>query len=218
LSRPRELTILWQDDDLLVVDKPPRMLVVPAPGRRGNTVVDLVSRQLGQRVFAVHRLDEDTTGVLVLARTPASRVGLEEVFRTHRAQRVYLALASRVPSPPAGRIESRLIEGPDGVMQVTDDRRGEVAITEYRTLGRRDGGALLECRLETGRRNQIRAHLAAVGCPIVGDRKYGWRSGRRARVQAMRPLLHAWRLSLPHPNGESVVEVESTPPEVELRP
>jgi len=205
--------ILFDDGELVVVAKPAGVLVVPAPGRGGPTLGDLVGRQLGTRVFAVHRLDEDTTGVLALARTEAARVELEAVFRSHAAERIYVALVGRMPSPPAGRITSRLRVGADGVTRSVRDGRGDRAVTEYRALERRRGGVLVLCRLETGRRNQIRAHLAELGCPIVGDRKYGWRS-RPGEPKPARPLLHAWRLRLPWRGA--VVEIEAEPPEAEL--
>lgn len=207
---------LYSDEHLLVVDKPSRCLVVDAPGRNAPTAVDRVGRQLGQRVFAVHRLDEDTTGVLVLARTEAAREALEQVFRRHEAQRVYLALASHVPSPPAGRIESRLAVGRDGVVRSVTGRGGEHAVTRFRTLERRGRHALLECELETGRRNQIRVHLSELGCPLVGDRKYGWRA--RGGGGPDRPLLHAWRIRFVHPMTGEPVEVECEPLEADLRP
>jgi 23S rRNA pseudouridine1911/1915/1917 synthase len=210
------IPVLYDDEHLLVVDKPARCLVVAAPGRRGATAVDRVGRQRGERVYAVHRLDEDTTGVLVLARTEASREALEQVFRRHEAQRVYLALASRVPSPAAGRIESRLAVGRDGVVRSVTGRGGELAVTRFRTLERRDRHALLECELETGRRNQIRVHLSELGCPLVGDRKYGWRS--RGSGGPDRPLLHAWRIRFVHTITGAVVDVGCDPTERELRP
>jgi 23S rRNA pseudouridine1911/1915/1917 synthase len=216
LADPSPIPVLYDDEHLLVVDKPARCLVVDAPGRRGATAVDRVGRQLGERVYAVHRLDEDTTGVLVLARTEASREALEQVFRRHEAQRVYLALASRMPSPPAGRIESRLAVGRDGVVRSVTGRGGELAVTRFRTLERRDRHALLECELETGRRNQIRVHLSELGCPLVGDRKYGWRG--RGAGGPDRPLLHAWRIRFVHPVTGEPIEVVSDPIEPELRP
>ena len=236
------LPILHQDPHLVVVDKPAGMLVVPAPGRSGATVVDVLGRQLHQRVHAVHRLDEDTTGVLVLARTLEAKAALEEIFRRHAARRVYLALTSHAPSPPAGRIESRLGEDRDGRVHSVA-AGGERAVTHYRTLRRLErGGALVECELETGRRNQIRVHMAELGCAIVGDRKYGWRarrerhgaadrrtSGRQSsrRGDALagpgtsghsptRPLLHAECIELVHPfSGEALaVRVAAAAPEL----
>ncbi len=205
------IPILYEDDHMLVVDKPPRMLVVPAPGRSGPTVVDEVGRQLGSRVFAVHRLDEDTTGVLVLARTPEARAALEDVFIDHRADRVYLALVGRMPSPPAGRIESRLRESPDGIVESVARGPGQRAVTHYKVLRRVGREVLVECRPETGRRNQIRVHLADLGCPVVGDRKYGYRG--RGGSSARRPLLHAWRITLPHPVDEREIVVEAELPD-----
>jgi 23S rRNA pseudouridine1911/1915/1917 synthase len=208
------IEVLYADDAILVVDKPAGMLVVPATGRSGPTVVDVVQSQVGGRVYAVHRLDEDTTGVLVLARTLDSKRALEEIFAAHRIERGYLALVCHAPDPPAGRIESRLQEGNDGVMRSVI-RGGETAVTEYRTLARRQAGTLVECRLHTGRRNQIRVHMAELGCPVVGDRKYGWRPRRGERVARL--LLHATRIAFDDPRTGAHVEVESLPPEEELR-
>lgn len=207
--------ILYRDDFLVVVDKPSGFLVVPAPGRKGETVVDLVSAQLGVRVQAVHRLDEETTGALVMAIDPVARTGMEALFREHAVERTYLALVAAVPSPPAGRIESRLLEGADGVVRVVATG-GERAVTHYETLERRGRCSLILCRLETGRRNQIRAHMAALGCPVAGDRKYGFRA--RSDESFRRQMLHSWRLNFRHPLTGVAVEIETQPGEPELRP
>jgi len=148
------------------------------------------------RVLAVHRLDEDTTGAMVFALDDAARAAMEELFRRHAVAREYLALASAAPSPPAGRVESQLVEGDDGVVRVAA-RGGQRAVTHYETIARRERCTLLRCRLETGRRNQIRAHLAALGCPLAGDRKYGFRA--RGDERFPRVMLHSWRLRFAHP-------------------
>ena len=113
---PREVPVLHRDDHLLVVDKPAGVLVVPAAGRPEPCLVDLLTQQLGQRVFAVHRLDEDTTGCIAFALDEHSRGALEATFRDHAAVRDYLALTTAVPSPESGCIESQLEEGADGVV------------------------------------------------------------------------------------------------------
>jgi len=200
----------------VVVHKPPRQLVVPAPGRTGRTVVDDVTAQLGNRVFAVHRLDEDVTGVFVLATHESAREPLEQMFRGHRAERLYLALLSRAPSPPAGRIESKLREEPSGLVRSVEGGSGQKAITEYRTLKRVGHHTLVECRLLTGRRNQIRVHMADLDCPIVGDRKYGFRS--RGRTPFKRLLLHAYTVRFSHPITGEEVFVQAEPGEKELLP
>ena len=207
--------VLHEDEHLLVVDKPAGVLVVDAPGRRDPTLVDLVSRQLGAPVQAVHRLDEATTGALVLARTDAARAAMDTLFRSHAITREYLALTVAAPSPPAGRIESQLREAADGVVRVVP-RGGQRAVTHYRTLARRGRCTLVVCRLETGRRNQIRAHLAALGCPLAGDRKYGYRARRDERFP--RVMLHSWRLEFVHPLTGATVAVTVPPAEPELRP
>lgn len=208
------IPLLHVDDDLLVVDKPAGMLVVPAPGRSGPTVVDALSRQLGQRVFAVHRLDEDTTGALVVALTDAARAGLETQFAEHLVERLYLALVRGAPTPAAGRIRSQLRAEGDLVRVVTHG--GQNAITHYETLERRGRYTLLCCRLETGRRNQIRAHLQALGHPLAGDRKYGFRSDGQERFS--RPMLHSWRVRFRHPITGVEVRAEAAPPDARLVP
>jgi 23S rRNA pseudouridine1911/1915/1917 synthase len=210
----RAIPILHRDDHLVVVDKPAGILVVEAPGRRGPTLVDALTRQLGVRVQAVHRLDEDTTGAMVFALDAEARAGLDDLFRQHAATREYLALASAAPSPPAGRIESQLAEDAGGVVRVVRSG-GERAVTHYETLARRGRCTLLRCRLETGRRNQIRAHLAALGCPLAGDRKYGFRA--RGDERFPRVMLHSWRLAFPHPVTGAALAIEA-PPEAALAP
>jgi 23S rRNA pseudouridine1911/1915/1917 synthase len=211
----RTLAILYEDEHLAVIDKPAGMLAVPAPGRSEPTVVDVATRQFGVRALAVHRIDEDTTGALVLARTDEARVAMEALFRAHAVHREYLALASAAPSPPAGTIESNLQEGPGGIVRVVV-KGGQRAITHYRTLERRGRCALVACRLETGRRNQIRVHLAALGCPLVGDRKYGYRVREGERFR--RVMLHSWQLRFVHPLTGREVAIEVPPPEADLAP
>lgn len=208
------IPILHEDEHLLVVDKPAGVLVVDAPGRRGRTLIDLLSEQTGQPVFAVHRLDEGTTGAIVVARTEPARDTMEPLFRQHAIVRDYLALVVGRPTPPAGRIESRLREV-DGVVRVVE-RGGQTAVTHYESLARRGRSTLVRCRLETGRRNQIRVHMQALGCPLAGDRKYGYRPRDGERYE--RPMLHSFRLAFIHPLLGSKVEVECLPQEPQLVP
>jgi 23S rRNA pseudouridine1911/1915/1917 synthase len=209
------IPVCHQDDHVLVVDKPPGLLVVPAPGRKAPTVVDLVSMALGERVHAVHRLDEETSGALVLARSDAGRVGMEQLFRTHAVERIYLALLAGVPSPAGGRVAARLQEQSDGMVHVVT-RGGEPAVTHYEVLRRVERSALVRCRLETGRRNQIRVHMAALGCPVAGDRKYGYRP--RAGESFRRVMLHSFRVAFRHPVTGADLAIEVPPAEAELRP
>jgi 23S rRNA pseudouridine1911/1915/1917 synthase len=211
----RAIPVVHDDDRIVVVDKPAGLLVVDAPGRHGPTLVDVLGKQLGSPVQAVHRLDEDTTGLLAFARDDDARTAMEELFRTHAIVRDYLALASAAPSPPAGRIDARLAEGADGIMRVVPTG-GQQATTHYETLARRNRCTLLRCRLETGRRNQIRAHLAALGCVLAGDRKYGFRA--RGDEHFRRVMLHSWRMEFVHPFTREPVRLVVGPTEAELTP
>jgi len=212
---PREVHVLHRDEHLLIVDKPAGILVVPAAGRAEPCLVDLLTQQMGQRVIAVHRLDEDTTGCLAFAFDEGSRDALDRTFREHAAEREYLALTAAVPSPAAGCVESHLEEGADGVVRVVR-RGGRRAVTHYAALARRGRGSLVRCRLETGRRNQIRVHLAALGCPVAGDRKYGYRAPSGERHP--RVMLHSWTLKIEHPVTSALIEVSCEAPEQALRP
>jgi RluA family pseudouridine synthase len=215
VGRVRPVPIVHRDDDLVIVDKPPGVLTVPAAARSGATIVDLVSEQAGSRALAVHRLDEDTTGLLVLAWNEPARAAMERLFRARAVEREYLALASAAPSPPAGKVESGLEEGADGIVRVVA-RGGQRAVTHYETLERRGRCSLVKCRLETGRRNQIRVHLAALGCPLAGDRKYGFRA--RPGEHFARVMLHSWRMRFVHPTSGATLDLTSLPHEPELRP
>ncbi len=208
------IRILHEDDHLLVVDKPAGLLVVPADQKSGPTLLDRLAAELGYPVLAVHRIDEGTTGAIVVARTDAARVAMEPLFREHLVQRSYLALVSGTPSPSAGIIKSQLDESGDVVHVV--QRGGRTAITRYAILARRGRMSLVHCQLETGRRNQIRAHMKALGCPLAGDRKYGFRA--RPGESFPRPMLHSWRLQFRHPMLGTEVRVEVSPIEPALRP
>ena len=208
-----EVPVVHRDAHLAIVDKPRGTLVVPAPGRTGATLVDLLARQFGQRVLAVHRLDEDTTGALIVAFDESTLAALTELFRRHQVERHYLALLSAAPSPPAGRIAANLDESGDLVRVVP--RGGRTAVTHYETVARRGRCTLVRCRLETGRRNQIRVHFAALGCPLAGDRKYGYR--QRPGERFPRVMLHSHRIRFVHPVTSSHLDFEVPPPEAELR-
>lgn len=210
-----KVRVLHHEDGLVVVDKPAGVLVVPAPGRSGTTLVDLVGRQFGCRALAVHRLDEDTTGAMIVSLDEDVRIALDAMFRDHAVEREYLALLSAAPSPHAGRIEAALIEGEDGIVRVAA-RGGQKAVTHYETIGRRGRCTLVRCRLETGRRNQIRAHMAALGCPLAGDRKYGFRN--RDSESFPRVMLHSWKLRFQHPRTASDIDITTEPSEDVLRP
>jgi 23S rRNA pseudouridine1911/1915/1917 synthase len=205
--------IVHRDGHIVIVDKPVGVLVVPAPTRSSRTLLDLVAEQLDQPVHAVHRLDEDTSGAIAFALTEEARQAMELLFRAHSIGRDYVALLTSAPSPPAGKIESLLREGDDGIVRVVTSG-GVRAVTHYETVARREHGTLVRCRLETGRRNQIRVHMAALGCPIIGDRKYGLRSraGGFRRV-----MLHSWRMQFRHPLLGTAVDVTVTPSEPALR-
>lgn len=205
--------VLFADEHLLVVSKPAGILVVPAPGRSAATLLDVLQKLRSERLYPVHRLDEETTGVMVVARTLAAKAALEELFTRHDLERVYVALVERMPNPAAGRLESRLSEDERGIMRSVP-KGGEKAVTHYRALCRRGRYVLVECTLETGRRNQIRAHLSELGCPVAGDRKYGFR--RRPGDRFPRVMLHAQRLAFRHPMTGAELRFEVAAPEPEL--
>ncbi len=218
-------SILYEDEYLMAADKPAGLAVHPGSGIEGATLVDLARAYLGptpEGEFAPspgHRLDRDTSGVVLVAKTRRCMVRLAEMFEAGDVRKSYLALVKGRFSPPNGTLDLPLAEH----QQTRNSReaRGvnmQEAITHYRTLATGDEVSLLECRIETGRTHQIRRHLESSGHPIAGDRRYGdFPFNRRLKAQAglKRMFLHARTLELSHPLTGTPLQLEAPlPPEL----
>jgi 23S rRNA pseudouridine1911/1915/1917 synthase len=190
--------LLYADADVAAVDKPAGVAAQPTLTTDRGTLPELVGDLLGGPAILVHRLDRETSGVTLFARTKGAAAALAEAFRTGVPEKTYLALCARAPTPPEGRIAEPLGRDPirAGLRRV--DPRGEPAATRYRTLRTGPGGALVEARPETGRTHQIRVHLAHLGASLLGDPRYGG-PRRVGELPIPRVMLHAARLELPHP-------------------
>jgi len=225
------LTILYEDASLLVVDKPAGMVVHPAAGHPGGTLVNALlhhCRDLSGiggvlRPGIIHRLDKGTSGLLVVAKSDGAHWGLAGQFKRHEVKKTYQALVYGDPQADGGRIEAAVGRHPtDRKRMSTESRWGRDAITVWRVRERFGCAALLEVDIETGRTHQIRVHLTALGHPVVGDAVYGG-AGRvrnigdtaiRAKMKAMdRQALHAWRLSFTHPVTGEAMRFSSPLPE-----
>ena len=212
-----EFDVVLEDEHLLVVDKPAGLVVHPARGHRGTTLAEaLVGRARGgpdeARAGIVHRLDRDTSGLLVVAKSEEAYVALNRALRRREITREYLALVDGQPDSERGTIDAPL--GRDRVrrelVSVRSDRP-RTAVTHFEVVERLPAAALLGVRLETGRTHQIRAHLAAIGHPVCGDPRYGGGAcGRRLGLE--RQFLHASKLMFRHPVTGEVVRCESKPP------
>jgi 23S rRNA pseudouridine1911/1915/1917 synthase len=232
------LDIVFEDSHLLVLDKPAGLVVHPAAGHEDGTLVNALIAHCGdslsgiggvRRPGIVHRLDKDTSGLLVVAKTDAAHRGLSELFadhgRTGSLVREYLALVWGRPAMPQGTVDAPLGRHPRQreKMAVVSEERGRHAVTHWRLEAPLGVASLISCRLETGRTHQIRVHLAHIGHPIVGDAVYGagFKSksaqlsdaGRAALARLGRQALHAEKLGFVHPlTGEELL-FESPPPE-----
>lgn len=203
--------IVHQDDDLIAIDKPAGLLSVATEGEKADTAFArlgayLAARREG-RPFVIHRLDRETSGLLLFARSAAARDRLRAGWG--RVAKAYLAVVEGEPRPPEGTVRNFLTEGKDLRVRASVGPRpgSREAVTRYRVVAARDGRALVEVGLGTGRKHQIRVHLAGLGCPVIGDRVYG-----AATDPAGRLGLHAWRLALDHPATGQRLELESPPP------
>jgi 23S rRNA pseudouridine1911/1915/1917 synthase len=226
--REAEIEILYEDSAVVVVDKPAGLVVHPAHGHADDTLLNALSARGirlavvgdGRRPGVVHRLDMDTSGVLVLAKTRAALLSLVGQFSAHTTERVYRALTYGVPEPAAGTIEAPIGRHPRDRKRFAVVPGGRQAVTHYRVLEALPPGepwaALVECRLETGRTHQVRVHLAHRGHPLLGDEVYGSRASRRA--SAGLPLegqaLHARLLAFDHPESGERLSFTSEPPPV----
>ena len=227
------LTILYEDADLLVLDKQAGLVVHPAPGNEDGTLVNAVLAHCGEtlpgiggerRPGIVHRLDKDTSGVMVVAKTEAALAALSAAFAARDLDRAYLALVWGLPNPAQGEIEGAIGRDPrERKRMAVVARGGRAALTRYRVLQQRDAAvSLLECRLETGRTHQIRVHLATRGHPVVGDPVYLRRTPavaralsprcRTALLDFPRQALHAARLGFAHPRTGAPLSFVTPPP------
>ena len=214
------LEVVHEDGHLIVVDKPAGMVVHPAPGHPGGTLVNALLDHCGQsltgvggvaRPGIVHRLDKDTSGLIVAAKTETAHAGLRALFETHDIDRGYLALVQGLPSPAAGRVDAPIGRDPRHRKRMAVVERGRAAVTHYRVeaaFGTR--ASSVACRLETGRTHQVRVHLAHIGHGVIGDPLYG---GRQRGMPAFpRQALHAARLGFRHPATGEDMQFESPPP------
>jgi 23S rRNA pseudouridine1911/1915/1917 synthase len=225
---PIPLAVLYEDADLIVLDKPAGLVVHPAPGHPRGTLVNALLHHCHDlagiggvlRPGIVHRLDQGTSGVLVAAKHDAAHVALAAQFREHSVERVYLALVRGVPAAAGGRIDRPVGRHPQDRkrMSVRTDS-GRAAVTEWRVARRfaASGVSLVEVRPATGRTHQIRVHLASIGLPIAGDPVYG-RGGRTPGAPEgvvlglSRPALHAHVLGFDHPRSGARLRFEAPPP------
>ena len=216
------LDIVYEDDHLLVVDKPAGLVTHPAAAHRGPTLAEaLAGRAAGgpdpSRAGIVHRLDRDTSGLLVVAKTEEAYADLGRMMRRREIRRQYLALVGGRLESDNGTIDAPL--GRDRTRRTvvsTRTDRARRAVTHFRVVERFPRTSLLELTLETGRTHQIRAHLAAIGHPVCGDARYGGADcGRRLGLR--RQFLHASKLMFRHPATREALTCESKPP-VDLRP
>ena len=201
------LAIVYEDQDLLVIDKPAGLVVHPAPGHSGTTLVDhLLDHAPELRLLAdsgrpgiVHRLDKDTSGLLVVAKHPTAHANLAEQMKSHSTVKRYLALVEGKVESPGGVIDAPIGRDPRFRQRMAVVRvGGREARTRFRRLAYTQGRTLLEVQLESGRTHQIRVHMAAIGHPIVGDRVYG----RIQSPQPPRQFLHAAHLEFRHPTSQ----------------
>jgi 23S rRNA pseudouridine1911/1915/1917 synthase len=204
--------LLYADQDLVAVDKPAGVAAQPTLTTDRGTLPELVAALLGAPVTLVHRLDRETSGVTVLARSAAAAAALAEAFRTGAPEKTYLALCARAPSPPEGRVDAPLGKDPARAGLRRVDPAGDPSATRYRTLRAGAAAALVEAKPETGRTHQIRVHLAHLGAPLLGDPRYGG-PRRVGEVAVPRVMLHAARLELAHPVTGAPMVIEAAVPE-----
>ena len=212
------LNAAYQDEQLVVVDKPPGLLTVPTDGGAHDDCVlsrlrEDLSRVRGPRAYvgALHRLDRGTSGLVAIALSRECHAAGRAAFREHAFVRRYLALVEGAPRASSGTIDLRIADDYESGRRhiaADDEEPSRPAVTHYRVKERFPRAALLEVELDTGRQHQIRLHLRAIGHPIVGDGVYG----SRQQSTGTRPFLHAFKLAFPHPLTGQPVDCESEPP------
>ena len=221
-----DVAVVYEDEDLLIVDKPAGLVVHPAPGHADGTLVNaLLGRGAGEtyggiagvrRPGIVHRLDRDTSGLLMVAKHDLAQHALMAQLKARRVKKTYLALVQGSVAAAAGRIEAPIGRDPKHRTRMAVVSDGRPATTGYRVRERFDGWTLLELDLVTGRTHQIRVHLDAIGHPVAGDPVYGTGTSARGPEGLDRLFLHAWRLELTSPSrGDLIRATAPLPPGLE---
>jgi 23S rRNA pseudouridine1911/1915/1917 synthase len=225
------LDVVFEDDHLLVVDKPAGLVVHPAAGNLDGTLVNALLHHCAGKLSGiggvarpgiVHRIDKDTSGLLVVAKTDVAHEGLARQFAAHSIDRRYLAIVSGVPKVSSGTVDAALARSPTNRKKIAIvepkglTRRGKRAVTHWKRLELLNDAALVECRLETGRTHQVRVHMASIGHPLVGDPVYG-RSGKTQgkmlnKLGFQRQALHAAELGFIHPVTKNRLSFSSPMP------
>jgi 23S rRNA pseudouridine1911/1915/1917 synthase len=221
------LPIVYEDEHLLVIDKPAGLVVHPAAGNRDGTLVNALLHHCGDslsgiggvaRPGIVHRIDKDTSGLLVIAKHDKAHEGLARQVAAHSIDRRYLAIVSGVPRQAEGTVDAPLARSPQNrkKIAIVKDGRGKRAVTHWKRLQILNSAALVECRLETGRTHQVRVHMASIGHPLVGDPVYGrGKSAHRKLLNQLdfkRQALHAAHLGFVHPVTKGRLSFDSALP------
>lgn len=222
-KRKISVEVLHADDDIIVVNKPSGVIVHRAPGYPDGTLCDILLKDFpdmagvgsDERPGVVHRLDRDTSGVMVFARTQRAYLALRREFENHgHVRKTYLAVLHGAPKPQTGILNTLIGRKPfDAKRMAVVDRNGKTAVTHWTVLSKHGGLSLVEFIIETGRMHQIRVHAAHLGHPIAGDSLYGDQMrDRRMAHPPSRPLLHAVELSFPYPASRRMVTFAAEPP------
>lgn len=193
--------VIYEDDWFLIVDKPPGLLSIPAPGKQARTLTgilneELVKKGVSYRLHPCHRLDKDTSGLIIYAKGKSSQKKMMDEFKARKVKKTYLAFVQGIIKEDSGRIERPV--------------NGRPAVTCFRTLGRRGGFTVLEVTSLSGRKNQIRIHLRGISHPLVGESKFAFR--KDYALKAKRACLHAGFLEFTHPVTKKTVRVKSRIP------
>ena len=212
IPEPVNFGVVWEDEDILVVDKPSGLIVHPSPGHWKGTLVhgllhkfpEIAGSGASGRPGIVHRLDASTSGLMVVARNDRSLDILARAFQERRVRKEYLALVWGVPKIPLGRIDLPIGRNPRNRYRMAISSSGKSAVTDYSVIWSRRGFSLVRCSLVTGRTHQIRVHMRHIGCPLVGDKLYAPR--RKAPFGFDRIFLNSWVLGFDHPrSGEPLL-------------
>lgn len=222
LAEEMPLTIVYEDEDVLVIDKPAGLVTHPSPGHSTGTLVNALLARGGVEAYGtvagderpgiVHRLDRDTSGLIVVARNDRAQAALMAQLKARRVKKTYAALVHGSMAAEVGRIEAPIGRDPKRFGRMTVISGGRDSVTGYRVRERFAGWTLVEVDLHTGRTHQIRVHLASIGHPIAGDQVYATGEARRGPDGLDRLFLHSWRIEFMSPSAEKLVRAEAALP------